>query len=371
MKIKILHLSAVRTWGGGENHLENLCHELKKEPEVQNHVFCVENSILHEHVEASGIAYSTAPLANKMDPRYVLKLVRLCRKKRFDLVHIHDSTALTLAVMADHFYKMPDFVLSKKTSFPIRSRRQTLFKYTYPKVRKILCVSEATRAVSSKAINGRERFEVIYHGTRLDNKTGKSPFSIGSQLGLPQDKILIGNIANHIEAKNLETFIQTADYLVNKRNYKNFHFVQIGSFSKRTTNLLKMRAEKGLEDHVSFLGYIPEASMFIPQFNVMLITSENEGIPQVIYESFYHRVPVVSTEVGGISEVIESKVNGLLSPAYDFEGLGENILFLINNPQVIPTFAEISEEKLLNNFTSEKMAKRTLEEYKKILNGKF
>ena len=367
--MKVLHLSAARNWGGGENHLENLCFELKEE--LTNVVFCVSGGILHRRLEEQDQRFVTAPLANKMDPRFVLKLLMLCKKEKFDLLHIHDSTALTLAVMADHFITMPPFILSKKTSFPIRPRKRTLFKYNYPKIEKILCVSEATRQVSLETISHQERLEVIYHGTRLDNKAEKSPFSIGQKYSLPEDAVLIGNIANHIEAKHLETFIRTADYLVNIKNQKHLNFVQIGTFSRRTKALKELVRELKLERHVFFTGYIPEASAFIPQFEAMLLTSENEGIPQVIYESFYYNVPVVSTNVGGISEVIEDKINGLLNEPYDHKGIGENLLFLIDNPQVIPNFAKISREKLFQHFTSQIMARRTLDAYKNALNGRL
>ncbi|WP_324721401.1 glycosyltransferase family 4 protein [Salinimicrobium sp. HB62] len=366
--MKILHLSAVRNWGGGESHIENLCHELKEK--VCNVIFCVRDGMLHQRLKAQDHQVITAPLANKMDPRFILKLAYLCKKQNFDLLHIHDSTALTLAVMADHFASLPPFILSKKTSFPIRPRRQTLFKYNYPKIRKILCVSEATKNISSKTLCRAGRLEVVYHGTRLDNKTQKSPFEIRRKFGLPEAAVIVGNIGNHIEAKHLETFIYTADYLINRKKQKQLYFVQIGNFSRRTEALKKLVQQLALEDHILFTGYIPEASALIPQFDVLLLTSENEGIPQVIYESFYYNVPVVSTNVGGIPEVIENKVNGLLTDPYDHVGLGENLLFLLGNPQVIPNFAKISREKLFQNFTSKIMAGKTLEIYKTALNGR-
>lgn len=367
--MKVLHLSAAQNWGGGENHLENLCFELRED--VASTVFCVTNGMLHRRLEEQDQNVVTAPLANKMDPRFILKLARFCKKEKFDLLHIHDSTALTLAVMADHFTALPPFILSKKTSFPIRPRRQTLYKYNYPKLKKILCVSKATREISSETIPCGGRMEVIYHGTRLDNKADNSPYSMKSKFGIPETAVLVGNIANHIEAKHLETFIRTADYLVNRKDQKHLYFVQIGNFSRRTEKLQQLVQELKLDDHVFFTGYIPEASAFIPQFDILLLTSENEGIPQVIYESFYYNVPVVSTNVGGIPEAIENQVNGLLNDPYDQVGLGENLLFLIDNPQVIPNFAKISREKLYKNFTSRIMAEKTLTEYKKAINGRL
>lgn len=367
--MKVLHISAAQNWGGGENHLENLCFELKQE--VESIIFCVKGGMLHQRLKDADHRVVTAPLANKMDPRFVLKLARLCRTQNFDLLHLHDSTALTLAVMADHFADLPPFIFSKKTSFPIRCRRQTLFKYNYPKIKKILCVSRATKEISSPALARHERLEVVYHGTRIDNKAENPPFCIRSKFELPQEAIIVGNIANHIEAKHLETFIHTADHLINHKQKKNLFFVQIGNFSRRTEELQLLVKKLGLEKHIFFAGYIPEASAFIPQFDVLLLTSENEGIPQVIYESFYYNVPVVSTNVGGIPEVIENKVNGLLNDPYDHEGLGENLLFLLENPQVIPNFAKISRERLFQSFTSQIMAGNTLEVYKNALNGRL
>ena len=367
--LKVLHLSAVKKWGGGENHLENLCYELKED--VKNVVFCVSGGMLHQRLKEQDQQVITAPLANKMDPRFVLKLAKLCKKQKFDLLHIHDSTALTLAVMADHFTDLPPFILSKKTSFPIRTRRQTLYKYNYPKIRKILCVSKVTKTIAKKNLLNTDRIEVVYHGTRIDNKASETAFQLREKYGITSETKIVGNIANHIEAKHLETFIHTAHQLINKEKRTDFHFVQIGNFSKRTQNLKELVVELRLQEHISFLGYIPEASNFIPQFDLMLITSESEGIPQVIYESFYHEVPVISTAVGGIPEVIEHKINGLLSPVYNHESLTENILFLMENPQLITTFAKISREKLLGNFTTEIMARETLRKYKNVINGRL
>jgi glycosyltransferase involved in cell wall biosynthesis len=293
----------------------------------------------------------------------------VCKKEKIDLIHIHGATSIALAVIADHFSDLPPFVFSKKTSFPIRQKKGTLYKYNYKKLEKILCVSHATRSITSEYLQRPERLEVIYHGTRLDNKSVVTPFQLREKLKISKEKIIVGNIANHIEAKDLETFLRTAKYLIHEKGQKNFCFVQIGKFSHRTKLLTELIEKWDLKEHIFLLGFLPEASNFIPQFDMTLLTSENEGIPQVIYESFYHSVPVVSTRVGGISEVIEHQVNGLLAERYDYRQLGENLLFLVKNQDLIPNFAGISKKKLLKGFTSEMMAKQTLEEYKKVING--
>ncbi|MDT0647844.1 glycosyltransferase family 4 protein [Zunongwangia sp. F260] len=367
--LTVLHLSAVKKWGGGERHIENLCRELPNVvPKINNIVLCNSKFRFSKNFYDTKTEIIPASLSFKMDPRYVAKIINICKKRKVDIVHIHDSTALTLYILGTRFASLPPAVFSKKTSFPIRSRKQTLFKYNSPQIKKILCVSIATARITSETIEDKNKIRCIYHGTNIKDKATTTPFLLRNKLQLKKEVRIIGNIANHIWPKNLETFIFVADELINKQQLKNLHFVQIGEFSTLTPPLLNLINECKLEKHITFMGKVENAANFIPQFDISLMTSQSEGIPQFIYESFYHKVPVVSTNVGGISEVIEHNVNGLLAPAFDVKKLAAHIVSLLNNQQDRENFTRISRQKLENNFTSAVMAEKTYSEYKKVLN---
>ncbi len=370
--MKILHVSAVKNWGGGENHIDALCTEIRKaNPEVQNLILCVRNGEFHKKLQEKDLAYVTAPLAIKMDLRFVFKIISICRREKIDLVHMHDPTALTLTIMAAKFGDLPPLVFSKKTSFPIKDRKQTLYKYNYPGIKKILCVSEETRRVSAERITEPKKLVTIYHGVNLNNQKKEAPYRLREKLNIPEDKLLIGNIGNHIRAKHLETLLEVVNDIVHVNGRKDFFFVQMGVFTDRTEALQQRAAELDLQDHLKFMGFVPGASNFIPQFDITLVTSQSEGLPGVIYESFYHGTPVVSTNVGGIPEIIEHGENGLLADMHDHQSLSNLLLYLHDKPKLISKFTEISRKKLYEQFTSEVMAKRTLEEYKAILYGRL
>lgn len=370
--MNILHVSAVKSWGGGENHIENLCRELITiDPNLVNTILCAKGGLFQEKLKNSGIPHIAVNLGFKMDPRYFLQLIRVCKREKIDLIHIHDSTALTLCIMGDHLYNLPPFIFSKKTTFPIRLRKQTLYKYNYLKIKRILCVSQATKEITAHSICDPEKLICIYHGTGIKDKSTQTTFSLRDRLKLDNSISIIGNIANHIWPKNLETFILVANELINNQGRKNLHFVQIGSYSNLTKNLLLEVERLNLQDHISFLDQIPQASNFIPQFDISLITSESEGVPQFIYESFYHEVPVISTDVGGISEVIQHATNGLLAPAFDFMQLAEHIVTLQKNSELRRQFTSVSKVKLHCSFTAGMMAQKTFVEYKNVLNGRF
>ncbi|MCG9973252.1 glycosyltransferase [Christiangramia crocea] len=367
--MKVLHLSAVRTFGGGENHILNLCSEINNISNIENLVLTVTNSDFSRILEESKIRRFNAPLSMKFDLRYTFKIINLCKKERVDLIHIHDTTALTLAVMATKLAKLPPFIFSKKTSFPIKNRKRTLYKYNHQNIKKILCVSDETKKITINGIGDASKLVTIYHGTTV-NKSSFTPFQLRERLNIPSDKIIVGTIANHIRAKNLKTWVKLIDYLVNEKGQKQFHFVQIGSFTKRTRIYTDMIKKYKLENSVDLMGFLPDASSYIPQFNISLLTSQSEGLPQFLYESFYHKVPVVSTNVGGIPEIIEDSENGMLSNPYEAECLADKLIALSQNRELQQKFTDRSYKLLQENFTTRIMAEKTLCEYKKVLYGK-
>lgn len=367
--MKILHLSAVLKWGGGGNHLENLCYEMAKiDPKVKNLIVVGKNGQFHQRLKQSNFHYTTVPLAFKADPRAMWKLIKICKKEKIDLIHIHGSTSLSLAVMANMFQELPPFVFSKKTSFPIKDRKRTLFKYNHPNLKKILCVSELTREITKKAITDEKKLTTVYHGTRLDNKSSKTPFLLREKFNIPKEYKIVGNIGNHIKAKDLHTWVAVIDHMVNTLNYKKVRFIQIGTPSDISPMIKQKLKELRLETFVHFLGYMPAASNFMPQFDNLVVTSKSEGMPQVIYEAFYHKTPVVSTEVGGIPELIIHNQNGFLSKAGAAGDLGEKVIDLLENTELSKNFTQRSFNKLIPKYTSENMARQTLEEYRKVLN---
>ncbi|AVR47450.1 glycosyltransferase family 1 protein [Christiangramia fulva] len=367
--MNILQVSSGKKVGGGQKQLENLCLELNElDKEVKTFILCIKNSDFEKYLSKKDLEFDSAPLSFNLDPRFLRKIISIVKEKKIDLIHIHGSAALTLCIIATKLAKLPPFVFSKKTSFPIKNRKQTLYKYNHPNLKKILCVSETTRKIASESIKDHSKLVRVYHGSRIKNTD--PPFDLRKKLNISEDKIIVGTIANHIRAKNLETWVATIAEIINIRKYENFHFVQIGSFTSRTENLQEEIKSKGLEASISMLGFVEEASALIPQFDISLLTSQSEGLPQFIFESFFYKTPVVSTAVGGIPEIIKDGENGFLTEPFNSEQLADKLIALQENPELGKKFSERSHKIFLNNFTSRKMAENTLAEYKKVINGK-
>ena len=69
-----------------------------------------------------------------------------------------------------------------------------------------------------------------------------------------------------------------------------------------------------LNQNVKMLGYIPNAKLYIKYFDLLLFTSDWEGLPLSVWEAMAAKVPIVSTDVGGVKEILEKEKCGLTYP---------------------------------------------------------
>jgi glycosyltransferase involved in cell wall biosynthesis len=143
--------------------------------------------------------------------------------------------------------------------------------------------------------------------------------------------------------------------------------LQIGRFTDFTDTLKSSVKEKGLEDYITFTDFLKEGFKYTSQFDVFLMSSKSEGLPLTILESFYYKVPVVSTRAGGIPEVVIDKENGLLSDIKDYQDLGKNILLLLNDEKLRNDIVENAYKLVIKTFSADTMANQTISVYNEVL----
>ena len=120
----------------------------------------------------------------------------------------------------------------------------------------------------------------------------------------------------------------------------------------------------GTPENVFFLGNIPNAAMYCPMADLFVLPSNYEGLPIVIIEAMGSGLPVVASNVGGVSELVNDDVNG-----YALENnvtlFAEKIDYILKNPQVCDRMSAASKERYERLFSVDKM----VEGYKTVYNG--
>lgn len=367
--MKILHISGAKGWGGNEQQMIDLIPELTR-LEVENIVFGVENSLLQKECESKNISFVVAK-KNKLNKfANYLYLKTVVKKIKPDLIHLHTSDSLTVFTISDLIYNLKVKTVFSKKGMGVSGSFLSKFKYNYSGVNSIFCVSRNVEKDFSKILyeKNKSKTTVIHDCVSLDILNSKEVINLRDKFAINKDNFIIGNIANHTRAKDLDTFINVVDYVVNKLGRKDVVFFQIGEFSKLTSNLLEIIKEKKLENTVIFTGKIENASSLNNQFDVFLMTSQREGGPTSVLEAMLIGVPIVSTNVGVIPDVIENGSNGFIAPIKDYKDLATKIDLLLLDKNLQKKFIVESKSKIEKEFIVSKIAIQTLTEYKRILN---
>jgi glycosyltransferase involved in cell wall biosynthesis len=200
-------------------------------------------------------------------------------------------------------------------------------------------IDDATFIVSKNAMatlppRVSRQTEVLYHGVDREALLGESleRSEARSQLGLPSetadDEFVVGIVANLFENKNHALALRAAADVCG--SHPRVRFIAIGEGECRAS-LEALLGELGLEDRFAFVGSLPGASKYFTAFDAVLLCSRNEGLPVVIMEAFAFGLPVVATDVGGLHEMVEDGVSGLLVPDDDTGALASALIQLISD----------------------------------------
>ncbi|WP_445749118.1 glycosyltransferase family 4 protein [Polaribacter sp.] len=325
--ITVLHISSAKNWRGGENQLKNLMQGIDKlDAKVSQHLICINKSKLHSFCIENKISHSL--LKNRIFFIFfnLFEIFRVCKKFQINIIHIHDSKSLTYIVLSQllFFYRIP-IVLSRKVYFPIKNNFLTSFKYNFSSVKKIICISNEIQKVVEKRFNKANTI-VIYDA--IDTEISLKENFFRDNFNIEKNIILIGYVASMTDEKDHFTFLKAAE-TINNIN-KNCMFLLIGDGVNKS-NLINFSKDLGLSDKVIFTGFIKNVNYYLSDIDICLFTSKNEGLGSSILDFFLAKVPVVTTNAGGIKNIVEDNYNGLLCPIKDDQCLSLKVLQIIEN----------------------------------------
>lgn len=124
--------------------------------------------------------------------------------------------------------------------------------------------------------------------------------------------------------------------------------------------LERLIRQNNLDSSAFLLGYIPDARKYLKAFDIYLMSSRKEGLPYVLLEAAHAGVPIVTTPVGGIPDIVGQHPDEL--PETN-EELAENILELAQNPEKRVRYGKFLKKRVNNHFSSKQMTMKTMALY--------
>ncbi|NTW98819.1 MAG: glycosyltransferase family 4 protein [Geobacteraceae bacterium] len=312
-----------------------------------------------------GINYIDVPDGSPLDRTCLRTLKELLQKHELTVIHAHDEKTLLYAWLLKCMkpgltimytcHSHPMYGREAFTSllgylkFKLRQRVQIILMQRYHKP--IITVSHDTkRRLITNGLAGKD-VDVLHNGIDLSVWQQKNAGRLlREELNIPDDGFLVGTVARITYDKDLPTFYRVAQEVA--AMVPNVTFVIVGDGNGDELERAREEiARRGLQQLVRFTGHRTDLLNIYPSFDVFLMTSLTEGLPNTLLEAMAMGVPAVSTEVGGIPELLEAGKSGFLAPVGDASGLAGHVITLLKDPRLRETCGMFSRKRVEDHFS--------------------
>lgn len=371
--MKIIYGITKSNFGGAQRYVFDLALEAKKAGH-ETAVICGGNGELTKRLEGVGIRIINLPHLKRdvsifADIASFFFISKTLLKERPDVFHTNSAKMGGLGNLAAKLSNIskPTRIIFTAHGYawneprPFWQRKLAKF-FTWLTILisdKTICVSEETRKQISKFPIIQNKLVVIRNGIEefhlLDRREARA------KLNLNDDGVVVGTLAELHRVKGL-------DYLIkawHQASIPNGKLCILGEGEERK-KLEKLIEKLGVSDSVLLKGFVLEGKQCLKAFDIFVLPSRSEALPYSILEAGYASLGTIASKVGGIPEIIEEGVSGILLEPGDIEGLKEAMLRLSYSSTERELLGSNLEKKVKDFFSVEKMARDTFGAYAKI-----
>lgn len=225
----------------------------------------------------------------------------------------------------------------------------------------VIIVSEATRSLVPRWWLSESRATVLRNALVLKSY-GNDVINQPRRPVNPDQAVLI-NVGRLSPEKGQEMLLNALHALTPRWPHLRLKFAGIGPLEQR---LRSVATELGLEQRVEFVGYVKDMPRLYHDVDLVVQSSFTEGLPNVILEAAYLRVPIVATAVGGTAEVIAHRESGwLIEPK--LEQLVAGIARFLEHPDEFTAMADRAHQGILRNYSFDVRTERLTQIYERLL----
>ncbi|HEX6629040.1 MAG TPA: glycosyltransferase family 4 protein [Gemmatimonadaceae bacterium] len=333
--MKVVHLTDSPFYGGPERQMRGLSVELRDS--VDSTILCFRDhrSSLPfiEQLNAAGIAARMIGHANPHFLSMISDVAADLRRERADLLVCHGYKADVIGWFAARRVGLPVISVSRGwTAHTLKVRAyEALDRRMLARMDAVVCVSAGQAVKVLRSGIARDRLHVIHNSVDPTRFRTRNPGerAVLETLFTHKPDVIIAAVGRLSPEKGFDQLIDAARIIVSAAHHVGI--VLIGDGPERRKLEARVRAA-GLESNVVFTGFRNDVDRLLPSADILVQSSYTEGLPNVVLEACAAGVPVVATDVGGTSEIIDDVVNGFLVPPADPAALAGRVINLARSP---------------------------------------
>ncbi len=368
-----MHLNASNFYGGPEKQIVEHLTRLNKD-----RFGCIlasffegsrPNEILHR-AKVVGLKHFGIPMSWALDFTALLRLIKLLRKKKVSLLCTHGYKPTIMGWWAARRVGIPIIAFSRGyTSEDIKvAFYERLEQLILRMVNGIICVSKGhKRRLNTLGIYN-PRSWVVHNAVSVNENRGRLDINLRKtvlkRLGLSNGRTIVVSAGRLSPEKGHRFIIEAISILGEKTKDTYFVFCGEGAYQKK---LERQAQELKVAHQCCFPGFRRDLDQIFRVMDFMVLPSLTEGLPNVVLEAFSYEKTVVATAVGGVPELVEDGVNGLLVPPGRADLLAEAIASFLTEPTMMDTMGKAGYRKIKSDFTFESQTQKLENIYHQVL----
>lgn len=346
--LKILEVNTETTWRGGERQT---LYALKGFRLLQQQVeVLLRNGFpLHEKSTQEGFVCHTVKSHWGVIPFFIKY------GSQYDIIHVQTANLLTFAILTKPFHKSK-VVYTRRLDFVPKG---FLTRWKYQQAHLIVSISTPIKEIL-------ERFGVRNQVVVPECVEAK-PMNIQRSSDFIQKhgwtgKRIIGTTAALVQHKDPQTLVKAIEYLVQLRqDFVLLHFGE-GVLQQEVQQMIE---QKNLQDYHHLVGFHTNVEDFFAIFDIFVMSSEEEGLGSSVLDAFIYKVPVVSTNAGGLKEIVQNR--GIVVEKKDPRALANALHHVLARPDSVTTHVEEAYKFATEALTIEQIHKQYFRAFQTLL----
>jgi glycosyltransferase involved in cell wall biosynthesis len=381
-KVRLLELRNTYKWGGGPDKTILLSAEKHDPARVEVVVVYIRDATdnefrIAEKARAKGLTFYEIEEHGKFDLRVLRELRDIVIRHDINVIHGHDYKSDLFAYLLRRWLRDRRFALiATAHAWVMLGIRGELYRrldlWLMHRFDHLIAVSQATKYEMVTAGIPENLITTIYNAIDTDAwSSSRVTITLREELGLGQAFPVIGYVGRIMPEKDLETWLRSVALVAKK--YPGARFVLVGEGKDGVTlcQLEQLAASLGIAHQVYFPGYREDLLAAYAAFDIFVLSSRREGLPNSILEAMALGLPVVTTDVAGAKELVVNQGTGFVLPQGDVSGIAHAILTLMENDAVRRRMGQASRERVEQEFSFMSRLRRIEALYEQVLDARL
>ncbi len=372
---RVLYVVTKAGWGGAQRYVFDLAVAAKTAGQDVAVAYGAEGR-LAERLRGAGIraialGHLNRDVSARDDAAAYRELYRLLSIEAPDVLHLNSSKAGLLGAVAGRILRIPMIIFTAHgwAFNEDRSALQKIFLWLGHYLTVVLChrtiaVSHAVLGQTRSMPFVHRKMHLVQNGIArpdfMTRELAREQLSARMSAPLPTTLLWLGSVSELIWNKSIHTLIRAMHEL--KRRGVEVGLAVLGDGEERRF-LETLIEEQELQKEVRLVGFVEDASRYLLAFDLFVLPSRTEALAYALIEAGFAGLPVVASNIGGIPEIVDSGVSGLLVPREHPGALADALELLIKNPQRRAELGAALQKSVEQKFSLERMTKETLALY--------